>query len=55
MNISKLIEQLQEMEKMCGPEQVVKAWCPEGEDYYPITGFTYGGGDDVVKIYTDED
>jgi hypothetical protein len=55
MKISELIEQLQEMEVMCGPDQVVRAYCPEGEAYFPVTGFVYGGGDGIVDLYTDED
>lgn len=55
MNIRDLIHHLENMADMCGDEQVVQTWCPEGLDWFPITGFTYGGGDNVIRIYNDED
>ena len=55
MRVADLIEQLREMEAECGPDQIVLSWCPEGEDYFPITGFVYGGGDGKIELYTDED
>lgn len=55
MNIRKLITKLESIALMCGEDQVVQTFCPDAEDWYPITGFTYGGGDDLVRIYNDED
>jgi len=43
MNIRDLIDNLEDMVVQCGENQVVEIWCPEGEDWFPITGFTYGG------------
>jgi hypothetical protein len=54
MNIRDLIDNLEDMVVQCGENQVVEIWCPEGEDWFPITGFTYGGGENIVRIYNDE-
>jgi hypothetical protein len=55
MKISELIEQLQEIQDQCGPDQIVHAYCPEGEAPYPVTGMTYGGGENIVELFTDSD
>lgn len=55
MNIRKLIIQLEAMATMSGEDQVVETFCPDALDWYPVTGFTYGGGDKKVRIYNDED
>lgn len=54
MNIRKLINQLEEIAELAGDDQIVYTWCPDGEDWFPITGFTYGGGDNIIQIYNDE-
>lgn len=56
MKIGALIAHLQEIETLCGPDQVVMAFdevC--GEEYFPITGFIYGGGEGRVELCTAED
>lgn len=55
MNIRKLIIHLEMMATQCGDEQIVEIFCPQGDDWYPITGFVYGGGDNKIRIYNDED
>lgn len=38
------------------PDQPVLSWCPDGEDWFPVTGFTSGSGGvgSAVKLYNDE-
>ena len=55
MNIRKLINHLESIAIMCGEDQVVEIFDPEAEDWYPITCMTYGGGENIVKLYNDED
>jgi hypothetical protein len=55
MNIRKLIIQLEAIAALSGEDQTVDIFCPEALDWYPITGFTYGGGDNKVRIYNDEE
>lgn len=55
MNIRKMIDHLESIARMCGEDQVIETFCPESEEWYPVTCFTYGGGDDKVKLYNDED
>lgn len=55
MNIRILINKLESIARMCGEDQVVETFCPDSLEWYPVTGMTYGGGDDKVKLYNDED
>lgn len=55
MNIRTLINKLETIAYMCGEDQVVLSFDPDVGDWYAVTGLTYGGGDDIVKIYNDED
>lgn len=54
MNIRNLITHLEQIAKLSGEEQVVEIFDPDALDWFPITGFLYGGGDNVVRIYTEE-
>lgn len=54
MIIRKLINQLEEIAQLSGDDQVVETFDPDALDWFPITGFTYGGGDNKVKVYNDE-
>lgn len=55
MNIRTLIKKLEVIALMCGEDQVVEIFDPDAEDWYPISSMTYGGGDNIVKLYNDED
>jgi hypothetical protein len=55
MNIRKLINHLESVAVMCGEDQEVQTFCPDTLEWYGVTGMTYGGGDDKVKLYNDED
>lgn len=55
MNIRVLIRKLESIAIMTGEDQVVETFCPDTLEWYPVTGMTYGGGDDKVKLYNDED
>lgn len=55
MNIRVLINRLESIAIMCGEDQKVQIICPETSDWYGVTRMTYGGGDDIVKLYNDED
>lgn len=34
------------------PDKEIYSWCPDGEDWFPVTGFTSG---ETVKLYNDSD
>lgn len=55
MNIRKLIDKLETIALLCGEDQVVKTFCPESFEWHGVTNIVYGGGDNVVKLYNDED
>lgn len=55
MNIRTLINRLESVALMCGEDQVVETFDPDMLEWYAITGLTYGGGDNKVKLYNDED
>lgn len=55
MNIRTLINRLESIARMCGEDQVVQTFDPDAKDWYGVTGITYSGGDDIVKLYNDED
>jgi hypothetical protein len=54
MTIDQMIEHLQELkERGVKSSHVIRAWCPEGQDYYPVTGMNVCCGQ--VDLYTDAD
>lgn len=55
MNIRNLINKLETIALMCGEDQVVQTFCPDTLEWYGVTNITYGGGDNLVKLYNDED
>lgn len=55
MNIRRLIERLENIAELSGDQQVVETFCPDTLEWYPVTFIVYGGGDDKVKLYNDED
>lgn len=55
MNIRKLIEKLETIALLCGEDQVVQTLCPDSLEWYGVTNIVYGGGQDVVKLYNDDD
>lgn len=55
MNIRTLINKLESIAIMCGEDQEVQTFDPDALDWYGVTGITYGGGDNIVKLYNDED
>lgn len=38
----------------CDPADEVQGFDPESEQWESVSGLTQGGGDAVVKLYTDE-
>lgn len=54
MNIRVLINKLESIARMRGEDQVVETFCPDSLEWYPVSGMTYGGADDKVKLYNDE-
>ena len=55
MNIRTLIEKLEMIALMSGEDQVVETFCPDTLEWYGVTNIIYGSGDNVVKLYNDED
>lgn len=55
MNIRTLINKLESIALMCGEDQIVQTFDPDCLEWYGVTGMTYGGGDDIVKLYNDEE
>jgi hypothetical protein len=55
MNIRKLINKLESIAIMCGEDQCVQIFCPDAIGWFGVSSMTYGGGDDVVRLYNDED
>lgn len=55
MNIRVLINRLESIATMRGEDQQVQIICPETSEWYGVTNMTYGGGDNIVKLYNDED
>lgn len=39
---------------LAGPNDEVFIWDPDGQDWFPVTNWTYGGGDHI-KLYSDDD
>lgn len=40
------------------PAQPVLSWCPDENDWMPVTGFTYSGlvpGTGAITLYNDDD
>lgn len=54
MTITQLIQQLKDIAEQTGPNEVVRAWCPERQDHFPITGILYAGNG-VVDLFTESD
>lgn len=54
MNIRTLINKLETIALLCGEDQVVQTFDPDCLEWYGVTGITYGG-DNIVKLYNDED
>jgi hypothetical protein len=55
MNIRTLINKLETIALLCGEDQTVQTFDPDVADWYGVTTITYGGGDNIVKLYNDED
>lgn len=55
MNIRKLINKLETIALLSGEDQVVQTFDPDMMEWYGVTNITYGGGDNIVKLYNDED
>ncbi|AEO14583.1 hypothetical protein MT_57037 [Pseudomonas phage phiPto-bp6g] len=55
MNIRKLINKLESIALMCGEDQTVQTFDPDMAEWYGVTNIVYGGGDDIVRLYNDED
>lgn len=55
MNIRILINKLETIARLCGEDQEVQIFCPDSEDWFGVTNITYGSGNDIVKLYNDED
>lgn len=55
MNIRTLIKKLELIAVMCGEDQVVETFDPDVLEWYGVTNITYGGGDNKVKLYNDEE
>ena len=49
MTVQQLKNRLQELD----PDDVVEIWDPDWEDWFPITGYTFGGADHKVRLYTE--
>lgn len=54
MTITQLIQQLKDIAEHIGPNEVIRAWCPEGQGYFPVTGLLFGN-EGVVDLFTDSD
>lgn len=56
MTIKELIGSLQNaMNHGTKQDSIVEAWDPETNDWEEVTGFTHGGDDNKVRLYTDVD
>ena len=55
MNIRTLINKLESIALMCGEDQIVETFDPDVLEWYGVTNITYGGVDNKVKLYNDED
>lgn len=51
MTVAELIERL----KQISPDDIVKVWDPDAEEWLPVTGYTWGGNDQEVRLYSDSD
>lgn len=54
MNIRTLINKLETIALLCGEDQKVEILCAESYEWHPVTCMTYGGGEDTVRLYNDE-
>lgn len=55
MNIRDLIDKLEFITTLCGEDQEVHTFDPDMGEWYGVTNIVYGGGDNIVQIYNDED
>lgn len=54
MNIRDLINHLERIAELSGENQFVKIIDPDDCEWYGVTGMTFGGGDNIVRLYNDE-
>lgn len=54
MKMSELANKLLECLAHGAEDQEVRAYDPDGGDYYPVSSFTYGGENGTCDLYTDE-
>lgn len=52
MTVKQLIDSLT---KATNPDNIVRIWDPDAEEWMPVTGYTYAGCDNFVDLYSDED
>lgn len=55
MNIRTLINKLESIALLCGEDQEVQTFDPDVMEWYGVTNIVYGGGQNVVKLYNDEE
>jgi len=48
------VSALRKMLLKADPNDTVKIWDPESEQWEPVTGMTYAGRDKIVQLYSDE-
>ncbi len=54
MTVTEFLNRLQRLQEVGFGENQVTTYDPDTEQYEPVTGFTYGGTDEQVMLYTDE-
>jgi hypothetical protein len=54
MTVDRLIEIFQQIQKSGRGQDIVEAFDPDEEKYYPITNLTYGGDYGKVQLHTDD-
>ncbi len=56
MTLEELIASLQNaVATGTDPKSIVRAWDPELNGLMPVTGYTHGGIDNKLDLYTDDD